>query len=202
MYRKSPGSPADQSNSQRLVWSAISVSELRLSSAMWYRAGSAWGESCDWLVWAILSRECTMAWRRQVIHCCLLKESLACRQYGWSLERPLLLTRKQFLTARRREKEGKEGVSFTSANELELHDSLSVWAWRYSNTFIPHFTKQQGRGGIKYARHERNNKECILDFTVIVSCSDNSVIVKAIYRMIETLIDWYGCSGLVTDTDH
>lgn len=141
MYRNSPGSPADQSDSQRLVWSAISVSELRLSSAMWYRAGSACGESCDWLVWAILSRECTMAWRRQVIHCCLLNESLACRQYGWSLERPLALTRKQFLTVRRKEKEGKEGVSFTSTNELELHDSLSVWACTmYSNSFIPHVT--------------------------------------------------------------
>lgn len=74
--------PHDQPNSQRPVWSAMSVLELRLRSAMWYRAGSGRVGSCDWLFWAILSRAWTMAWRRQVIHCCLLKESLACRLYG------------------------------------------------------------------------------------------------------------------------
>lgn len=79
---------------------------------MWYRAGSWWGDNCDWLVWAVLSRDWTMAWRRQVIHCCLLKESLACRLYEWALARPLLLTRKQFFTRRwKEEKEGERKVS-------------------------------------------------------------------------------------------
>lgn len=104
-FHTSTGLQAISLNSQQLVWPAISVLLLRLSSAMWYTAGSGGDEGSDWLVWAILSRDWTMAWRRQVIHCCLLKESLACRLYGGSFERPLLLTRKQFLTGRRRETE-------------------------------------------------------------------------------------------------
>lgn len=75
--------------SQRQVWSAFPLLEPRLRSAIWQRAwsesaGSGWAESgrpetCERSVWAILSRECTMACRKQLIHCCLLKESLACK---------------------------------------------------------------------------------------------------------------------------
>lgn len=118
--------PSRSHEGQRLVWSAISVPEPRLRSAMWQRAGSGKVEIGDWLFWAILSREWTMACRRQVIHCCLLKESLACRLYGWTLERPLLLTRKQFLTGRR----GEHWVDCCIDQFLNLSPNLRIWIAR------------------------------------------------------------------------
>lgn len=111
--------------SQRLVCSTMSELEPRLSSAMWYKAGSGWSESCDWLVWAFLSRDWTIAWRRQVIHCCLLKESLACRLYGWALERPLLLTRKQFFTGKKT-KRRKLRILWTSEPNLYNSNNTSL----------------------------------------------------------------------------
>lgn len=78
--------------------SVISTSEFRLSSAICSSVGSGSRCGLDWLAWASLSRDWMMAWRRQEIHCCLLKESLACRLWDWAFERPLLLTRKQFFT--------------------------------------------------------------------------------------------------------
>ena len=83
---------------QCVAWWVISIAGLRLRSAKLLRVGSGGGLCRFWLVREPLSRDWTMAWRRQVIHCCLLKESLACRLWDWALARPLLLTRKQFLT--------------------------------------------------------------------------------------------------------
>lgn len=123
-----------QSNSQRPAWSSMSVLELRLRSAMWYRSLSGTVECCDWLFWAILSRAWTMAWRRQVIHCCLLKESLACRLYGWAFERPLLLTRKQFLTGREGGRQtGREDTVWFPfwTHGTEWCDCFSLWHGPY-----------------------------------------------------------------------
>lgn len=100
----------------------MSELEPRLRSAMWYKAGSGWSESSDWLVWAFLSRDWTIAWRRQVIHCCLLKESLACRLYVWALERPLLLTRKQFFTVKN--------------EENKLSNTVNKWTYNSNNTSL------------------------------------------------------------------
>lgn len=90
-----------------IYWPIISTSEFRFSSAMWHRSG--FGEKRgDWLVRATLSRVWTIAWRRQEIHCCLLKESLAWRLWDCALERPLLLTLKQFFTEGWRQEKGGE----------------------------------------------------------------------------------------------